>query len=54
MFGFWGYGESEDTDLASAYLAISDFTRDEVKDKMAIILSALKNYLEYPLVATAI
>jgi hypothetical protein len=54
LFGFWGYEESEDVDLASAYLAISDFTRDEVKDKMTIILDALKNYLEYPLVATAI
>jgi len=54
LFGTWGYGESEDTDLASAYLAISDFTQDEVKDKMNIILSALRNYLEYPLVATAI
>jgi hypothetical protein len=54
LFNSWGYGQSEDVDLASAYLAISDFTQDEVKDKMNIILSALKNYLEYPLVATAI
>ena len=54
LFGSWGYEESEDVDLASAYLAISDFMRDEVKDKMTIILDALKNYLEYPLVATAI
>jgi hypothetical protein len=54
LFGYWGYEESEDTALASAYLAISDLTRDEVKDKMTIILDALKNYLEYPLVATAI
>jgi hypothetical protein len=54
LFGSWGYEESEDTDLASAYLAISDLERDEVKDKMTIILDALKNYLEYPLVATAI
>ena len=54
LFGSWGYGESEDIELASAYLAISDFMRDEVKDKMNIILNALKNYLEYPLVATAI
>jgi len=54
LFNSWGYGQSEDVDLASAYLAISDFTHDEVKDKMNIILSALKNYLEYPLVATAI
>jgi hypothetical protein len=54
LFSFMGYAESEDTDLASAYLAISDFTRDEVMGKMNIILDALKNYLEYPLVATAI
>jgi len=54
LFSSWGYEQSEDTDLASAYLAISDFTQDEVKDKMNIILDALKNYLEYPLVATAI
>jgi hypothetical protein len=54
LFSSWGYEESEDTDLASAYLAISDFTRDDVKDKMTIIRDALKNYLEYPLVATAI
>ncbi len=54
MFNFWGYATSEDTDLASAYLTISDFTQEEVRDKMTIILDALKNYLEYPLVATAI
>ena len=54
LFSSWGYEESEDTEIASAYLAISDLARDEVKDKMTIILDALKNYLEYPLVATAI
>jgi hypothetical protein len=54
LFNSWGYEQSEDTDLASAYLTISDFTQDEVRDKMNIILSALKGYLEYPLVATAI
>jgi hypothetical protein len=54
LFNSWGYEESEDTELASAYLTISDLARDEVKDKMTIILDALKNYLEYPLVATAI
>ncbi len=54
LFNSWGYQQSEDVELASAYLAISDFTQDEVKDKMNIILTALKNYLEYPLVATAI
>jgi hypothetical protein len=54
LFNSWGYEETEDTELASAYLTISDLQRDEVKDKMTIILDALKNYLEYPLVATAI
>jgi hypothetical protein len=54
LFGSWGYEPSEDTELASAYLTISDLARDDVKDKMTIILDALKNYLEYPLVATAI
>ena len=45
---------SEDTELASAYLSISDFGPDDVKEKMTIILNALKNYLEYPIVATAL
>jgi hypothetical protein len=50
----WGYELSEDTELASAYLSISDLGPDDVKTKMTIILSALKNYLEYPLVAGAL
>ncbi|HEX4921896.1 MAG TPA: hypothetical protein VFV92_14300 [Candidatus Bathyarchaeia archaeon] len=54
MFGFWGYQMSEDTELASAFLTISDFVPTDITTKMSIILSALKTYLEYPLVATAI
>ena len=54
LFNSWGYKTSEDTELASAYLAISDLGPDDVKTKMTIILDALKNYLEYPLVAAAI
>ena len=54
MFGLWGYQTSDDTELASAFLAISDLGPDEVRLKMSIIVSALKNYLEYPLVAAAI
>jgi hypothetical protein len=50
----WGYELSEDTELASAYLSISDLGPDDVKTKMTIIVSALKNYLEYPLVAGAL
>src|SRR5207244_9547209 len=54
MFGLWGYQTSEDTELASAFLAISDLGPDDVRWKMSIIVTALKNYLEYPLVAAAI
>jgi hypothetical protein len=54
LFSSWGYQKSEDTELASAYLSISDLGPDDVKTKMTIILAALKNYLEYPLVAGAI
>jgi len=54
MFGLWGYQTSEDTELASAFLSISDLQPDDVRWKMSIIVTALKNYLEYPLVAAAI
>ncbi len=54
LFNSWGYEISEDTELAAAYLSISDLGPDDVKTKMTIIIDALKNYLEYPLVAAAI
>ena len=54
MFSSWGYELSEDTELASAYLSISDFAPDEVNTKLTIIVDSLRNYLEYPLVASAI
>ena len=54
LFNSWGYTISEDTELASAYLSISDLGPDDVKTKLTIIIDALKNYLEYPLVAAAI
>ena len=54
LFSSWGYKTSEDTELASAYLTISDLGPDDVRTKMTIIVDALKNYLEYPLVASAI
>jgi len=54
LFGNWGFDMSEDTELASAYLSISELGPDDVRTKMAIIVDALRNYLEYPLVATAI
>ncbi len=54
MFNSWGYQVSEDTELASAYLSIADLAPGEVNTKLTIIVDALKNYLEYPLVASAI
>jgi hypothetical protein len=54
LFESWGYEASEDTELASAYLAISDLGPADIHTKMTIILDALKNYLAYPLVAAAI
>jgi len=54
LFSFWGYQMTEDTELASAFLTLSDFNPTDVTTKMSIILTALKTYLEYPLVATAI
>jgi hypothetical protein len=54
LFSSWGFMMSEDTELASAFLSISDFGPEDVRTKMAIIISALKPYLEYPLVAAAI
>jgi hypothetical protein len=54
LFGSWGYGLSEDSELASAYLSVSDLAPDDVRTKITILIDALKNYLEYPLVAAAI
>jgi len=54
MFSSWGYELSEDTELASAYLSISDLTPAEVSTKLTIIVDSLRNFLEYPLVASAI
>jgi hypothetical protein len=53
LFRSWGYESSEDTELASAYLSVSDRASDDVKTEMPIILDALKNHLEYPCVAAA-
>jgi len=54
LFGSFGYEMSEDTELASAYLSISDLGPEDVRTKLTIVIAALKNYLEYPLVAAAI
>ncbi len=54
MFTSWGYMASEDTEIASAFLAIGELNADEVEEKLKYIVEQLKNYLEYPLVAAAI
>jgi len=46
--------ESEDTEIASAFLAIGELNPGEVEAKVQYIVEQLANYLEYPLVAAAI
>ncbi|GEM_PF-297950 len=54
MFTSWGYMKSEDTEIASAFLAIGELNAGEVAGKLKYIVEQLRNYLEYPLVAAAI
>ena len=54
MFTAWGYMASEDTEIASAFLAIGELNQNEVFEKLKYIVEQLQNYLAYPLVAAAI
>ena len=54
MFTSWGYMTSEDTEIASSFLAIGELNLNEVEEKLRYIVEQLKNYLEYPMVAAAI
>ncbi len=54
MFRMWGYETSEDVELASAYLTVSELPADGISTKLAIIARGLRTYLAYPLVAAAI
>ncbi|HZY71320.1 MAG TPA: hypothetical protein VFF67_10145 [Thermoplasmata archaeon] len=54
QFASWGYQVSEDTELSSAYLAVSHLPSDTVATKMAILARGVGAYLEYPLVAAAV
>ena len=54
MFGGWGYAPSEDVELSSAYLAVSDMPMDGLSPKLAVLTRGLAAYLQYPLVASAI
>jgi hypothetical protein len=54
MFGGWGFAPSEDVELSSAYLAVSDMPMDGLSPKLAVLTRGLGAYLQYPLVASAI
>jgi len=54
MFGGWGYQPSEDVELSSAYLAVSELPVEGISTKLAIIAKGLSTYLEYPLVAASV
>lgn len=54
MFLGWGYQPSEDIELSSAYLAVSEIPVEGISTKLAIIAKGLSTYLEYPLVASAV
>ena len=54
MFNMWGFRQSEDTELASAYLSLSGLGPDDVRTKLSIVVDGMRSYLEYPLVAAAI
>ena len=54
LFASWGFQESEDVELASSYLAISELPVDGISTKLAILSRGLAAYLEFPLVAAAI
>jgi hypothetical protein len=54
MFAGWGYQPSEDVELSSAYLAVSEVPVEGVATKLAIIARGLSTYLAYPLVAASV
>jgi ribosomal protein S6 len=54
MFASWGYEPSEDVELSSAYLTLSELPLDGMNTKLAIIAKGMGAYLQYPLVASSI
>jgi hypothetical protein len=54
MFGAWGFQPSEDVELASSYLTVSDLPVEGISTKLAIISKGMSTYLQYPLVAASI
>jgi len=54
LYSSWGYSSSEDTELSSAYLAVSELPLETVNSKVAILAHGISGYLAYPLVAASI
>jgi hypothetical protein len=54
MFTSWGYEPSEDVELSSAYLTVSEIPVEGISTKLAIIARGMASYLQYPLVSAAI
>jgi hypothetical protein len=54
IFQGWGYEPSEDVELSSAYLTVSDLPIEGVGTKLGIIARGLGVYLQYPLVGASI
>jgi hypothetical protein len=54
LFGAWGFAPSEDVELSSAYLSMSELPVDGINTKLAILSKGMGAYLQYPLVAASI
>jgi hypothetical protein len=54
LFQTWGCELSEDVELASAYLTLSDLPAEGIAPKLSIIVKGMSAYLQYPLVASSI
>ncbi len=54
LFGSWGFAPSEDVELASAYLTLSELPVQGLDTKLGIITRGMGTYLQFPLVASAI
>jgi len=54
MFSGWGYQPSEDVELSSAYLTVSELPAAGISTKLAIIAKGLSSYLQFPLVAASV
>ncbi len=53
-FASWGFSRSDDVELASAYLTVSELPVAGADTKLAIIVRGMAGYLQYPLVSAAI